>query len=228
MPSFLGDEAKKYDSRISRLVPGYSLLHQLTSAQLQTLLPDNATLLIIGAGTGKEVIELAALNESWQFIAQDISSDMLEIADHNFTNLGLSCRVDIYHGDLSNLTIKVDAAVCLLVSHFLPDNGEKLILLKSAANCLIDGAHLFLADLMLPESSFERESQLLMCRYLGLSEIAEQRMRHNLAHEFFPLSQQRLFKLLKEAGLSQPKPFFKSFGFTGYSCQKNKSITLSK
>lgn len=221
MPSFLGDEAKKYDSRISRLVPGYSLLHQLTSAQLQTLLPDNATLLIIGAGTGKEVIELAALNESWQFIAQDISEDMLAIADQNFTNLGLSCRVDIYHGDLGKLTIKVDAAVCLLVTHFLPDNGEKLALFKSAANCLSNGAYLFLADLMHPESSFERESQLLMCRHLGLSEIAEQRMRYNLAHEFFPLSYQRLTQLLKEAGLSEPKEFFKSLGFTGYLCKNS-------
>jgi tRNA (cmo5U34)-methyltransferase len=33
MPTFTGEQATQYDSRITRLVPGYELLHQLTNAQ---------------------------------------------------------------------------------------------------------------------------------------------------------------------------------------------------
>ena len=42
MPTFTDDQATQYDSRITRLVPGYELLHQLTNAQLQATLKDNA------------------------------------------------------------------------------------------------------------------------------------------------------------------------------------------
>ena len=47
MPTFKGEEAQEYDNRITRLVPGYELLHQLTNAQLQTTLSDDAHILVI-------------------------------------------------------------------------------------------------------------------------------------------------------------------------------------
>ena len=53
MPTFTGEEAQNYDSRITKLVPGYALIHQLTGAQLLALYPDSATILVVGAGTGK-------------------------------------------------------------------------------------------------------------------------------------------------------------------------------
>ena len=84
MPTFKGEEAQEYDNRITRLVPGYELLHQLTNAQLKATLKDNAHILVVGAGTGKEILALAALNPTWQFTAQDTSSDMLAIAKQAF------------------------------------------------------------------------------------------------------------------------------------------------
>ena len=65
MPTFNHEEANHYDERILRLVPGYELLHQATAAQLATTLNDDACILVVGAGTGKEIIELAALKPSW-------------------------------------------------------------------------------------------------------------------------------------------------------------------
>ena len=71
MPTFTGEEAQEYDNSITRLVPGYELLHQLTNAQLSATLTDNAHILVVGAGTGKEIAALANLNSTWQFTAQD-------------------------------------------------------------------------------------------------------------------------------------------------------------
>ncbi|BBN83889.1 SAM-dependent methyltransferase [Pseudoalteromonas sp. A25] len=219
MPNFKADEALNYDQRITRLVPGYELLHELTAAQLKTLLPDEATILVVGAGTGKDIIELAQINPLWHFIAQDISEDMLAIADRNFTNLGLSSRVTIVNGPLTPTGEHIDAALCLLVLHFLPDDGDKEALLKAIRSQLPHKAPFFLADLIAPETEFERESQLFACRQLGLTEVGEQRMRHNLHHEFYPLDRMRLSELLAQTGFDTPHHYFKALGFTGVVCR---------
>ena len=103
MPTFTGEQATQYDSRITRLVPGYELLHQLTNAQLQATLSDNAHVLVVGAGTGKEVLALAALNPTWQFTAQDTSADMLAIAKQRFDEQGITSRVTIHGGPVETL-----------------------------------------------------------------------------------------------------------------------------
>ncbi|KAF7764783.1 tRNA (cmo5U34)-methyltransferase [Pseudoalteromonas citrea] len=218
MPHFQGDEAVNYDSRITKLVPGYELLHQLTAAQLLTLLPDESTILIVGAGTGRDIIELANANESWHFIAQDVSADMLDIAKAQFTEHGLLSRVTFHYGELTTLDAPVDAALCLLVMHFLPDNGDKNTLLQAIRRNILSSGVVFIADLVVPETQFEREAQLAMCRTLGLTEIGEQRMRHNLSHEFYPLNRIRLAELLETSELSEPHTYFKALGFSGIVC----------
>ena len=95
MPTFTGEEAQEYDNRITRLVPGYELLHQLTNAQLSATLTDNAHILVVGAGTGKEIAALANLNSTWQFTAQDTSADMLAIAKQRFIEQGIDARISI-------------------------------------------------------------------------------------------------------------------------------------
>ncbi|CAH9063778.1 Carboxy-S-adenosyl-L-methionine synthase [Pseudoalteromonas holothuriae] len=219
MPTFKADEAQNYEQRITRLIPGYDLLHDLTAAQLKTLLPDEAKILVVGAGTGKDIITLAQLNPHWHFIAQDISEDMLAIAEQNFTNLGLSARVTIMQGAITSCSEHIDAALCLLVLHFLSDSGEKQDLLNTIRAQLPNRAPLFLADLMAPETEFERESQLLACRQLGLTEVGEQRMRYNLHNEFYPLDRMRLAELLEQTGFATPHYYFKALGFTGVVCR---------
>ncbi|RXF04632.1 class I SAM-dependent methyltransferase [Pseudoalteromonas sp. PS5] len=220
MPTFTGDEAQNYDSRITKLVPGYELLHQLSSAQLLALYPDDATILIVGAGTGKEVVELAKLNHTWRFIAQDVSADMLEIADQYFTKLKINSRVQLHYGALSPSAYQVDAVLCLLVMHFVKDNGDKARLFKQMSEQLKPNGHLFIADLEKPVTPFERDAQLIACKQLGLSEKGEQHMRVNLEHEFFPVDKIRLAELLDAAGFGVAKPYFKALGFSGVVATK--------
>ena len=130
MPTFKGEEAQEYDNRITRLVPGYELLHQLTNAQLQTTLSDDAHILVIGAGTGKEVLALAKMNPKWQFTAQDTSSDMLDIAKQRFAEQGIDSRVTIECSPVDKVKAKADAVLCLLVMHFVEDNGNHHIVLQ--------------------------------------------------------------------------------------------------
>ncbi len=216
MPTFTGEQATHYNDRITRLVPGYELLHQLTNAQLKVTLKDNAHILVVGAGTGKEILALAALNPTWQFTAQDTSSDMLAIAKQAFEEHGIAKRVNVIEGELDKLSTKADAALCLLVMHFLKDDGSKKQLLKNIKANLNKGANLFISDLMKPETDFEREAQITVCADLGLSDAGQAYTAQNLDSEFYPLDRMRFSELLNECKYGIPKLYFKALGFSGY------------
>ncbi|KZN54271.1 hypothetical protein N474_18145 [Pseudoalteromonas luteoviolacea CPMOR-2] len=221
MPTFTGEEALNYDQRIGKLVPGYALLHQITAAQLAVTLSPNAIILVIGAGTGREIIELADANKDWHFIAQDVSADMLAIADQNFTNLGIRERVTIHHGTIGGDAYKADAALCLLVMHFVQGEHDKSALLGQVYTNLKPEGQLYLADLMSPENDFEREAQFQYCHTaLGLTEQGVTKMRRNFTDEFFPISTQCLTELLENIGFSTPTPYFKALGFSAFSTHK--------
>lgn len=216
MPTFKGEQATHYDNRITRLVPGYELLHQLTNAQLKATLNDSAHILVVGAGTGKEILALAALNPTWQFTAQDTSGDMLAIAKQAFEQHGITERVKVIEGELDKLSTKADAALCLLVLHFLEDDGSKKQLLKNIKANLNKGANLFISDLMKPETDFEREAQITVCANLGLSDAGQAYTAQNLESEFYPLDRMRFSELLNECKYGIPKLYFKALGFSGY------------
>ncbi|TMP16520.1 class I SAM-dependent methyltransferase [Pseudoalteromonas sp. S2893] len=216
MPTFTGEQATHYNDRITRLVPGYELLHQLTNAQLKATLKDNAHILVVGAGTGKEILAIAALNPTWQFTAQDTSSDMLAIAKQAFEEHGIAKRVNVIEGELDKLSTKADAALCLLVMHFLKDDGSKKQLLKNIKANLNKGANLFISDLMKPETDFEREAQITVCADLGLSDAGQAYTAQNLDSEFYPLDRMRFSELLNECKYGIPKLYFKALGFSGY------------
>ncbi|MGO2010747.1 class I SAM-dependent methyltransferase [Pseudoalteromonas sp.] len=220
MPIFNAQEASEYDSQITRLVPGYELLHSTTAAQLAVTLKDNAHILVVGAGTGKEIAELATINSTWQFTAQDTSSDMLDIAKQRFIDLSITDRVTIHHGSPCEIKQQADAALCLLVMHFVADNGDKKDLLSAIATQLKSQGKLFIADLMRPETSYEQDAQLVLCQKFGLSEAAADRMKHNFEHEFYPLDRIRFADLLDECGFNAAKLYFKTLGFSGYVSQK--------
>ena len=74
---FDGEGARAYDSRIPLLVPGYELLHQLCASRLMAALGQQARVLLVGVGTGSELLLLGRLCPRWTFVAQDISADML-------------------------------------------------------------------------------------------------------------------------------------------------------
>ncbi|CCQ10543.1 putative orphan protein [Pseudoalteromonas luteoviolacea B = ATCC 29581] len=215
MPTFTGDEALNYDQRIQRIIPGYSLLHDLVVAQLSALFEEEAKILIVGGGTGEEAIRLAKSNPKWHITLQDISSDMLDVAKQRIVDHRVSDQVSLCYDALQVGYRQYDAVVCLFVLHFLPDNGDKLSLLRKMCSHLKPRATLFLADLMIEHTGFEREAQLLACSALGLTQIGVDRMRRNLKSEFYPLDKMRLAELLEHSGFDVARPFFQSLGFVG-------------
>lgn len=110
---FEGAGGLDYDGRIPLLVPGYELLHRLSAAQLMTRLGPGGKVLLVGVGTGHELLLLGRLCPHWQFVAQDISADMLTQARRRAEQAGMGTRVQWWQGELPAAGLGCDGALCL-------------------------------------------------------------------------------------------------------------------
>jgi tRNA (cmo5U34)-methyltransferase len=213
-----------YDIKIRYLVPGYETIFNLMLALLHQKLPEQASLLIVGAGGGSE-LSVFGRGSQWQFTGFDPSSEMLSAASSKVEALGLSERVCLIQGTLADVPATTfNAATCVLVMHFLPDNGSKLLLLKSIHQRLESGAPLFLVDLGGERGSEQFEQILAAWKFHAIStgapvEFIEEQLEEVIPH-FAVVPEKRAVELLNEAGFTEIMPFYKALMFSGWMAIK--------
>ncbi|MEL7833518.1 class I SAM-dependent methyltransferase [Fodinibius sp. Rm-B-1B1-1] len=218
MSRFKGKGSQTYDQRITKLIPGYELLYNLTAAKLKLLLPEEANILVIGAGTGNEILNLSKVNDQWAFTALDPAKDMLDIAQSKFREEGIEQRVNFHHGTISSFENghKFDAALCFFVMHFISNLSEKKELLSSIRSHLVSNGDLFIADLMKPISENDRLAQAQASHLLGLPEEKNKKILNRLSNDFFPLDRGELDSLLQEAGYPIINAYFQAIRFSAF------------
>src|SRR5262245_32135158 len=81
--------------------------------------PQDARILVVGAGGGLEIKVFAEHQPNWRFDGVDPSAEMLKLAE---ATLGpLASRVRLHHGYIDAAPEgPFDAAACLLTLHFIP------------------------------------------------------------------------------------------------------------
>ena len=91
---------------------------------------DNHKILVIGAGTGKEAINLASAFSNSQITALEPSKDMLDTFKEKLDATEIN-NIDLFEGYIADLDEQnFSFANSILVMHFLEDNGDKLDFLK--------------------------------------------------------------------------------------------------
>ena len=219
---FHDQRAKRYDDTVRKVIPGYETLHAMAQFLLEDMLGDNAHLLIVGIGTGEEVERLAPQHPGWRFTGVDPSQAMLDQARERLGQAGLLARTDMVCGTLDNLesSKRFDAATCLLVMHFLPDDGAKESLLSGIAKHLKPGGPLLLADLH-GTSDSPRFARMLaawtrwqLAHNIDPVEV-EKGLKH-VARDIHFVAETRLFKLLHHAGFATVEHFHQAFLFGGW------------
>lgn len=221
--TFHADRARRYDDTIRRVIPGYDALHTMTGVMLREEIAEDARLLVVGAGTGAELLTLGAAGPEWRFTACDPAADMLKVAEERITGHAVATRTALHPciaADLPQADSAFDAATCLLVMHFLPDDGTKLDLLRSIAARLKPGAPLILAD-MHEDPGSPRYQRIVKAwaRWQLANGIDPVEVEKGLRHverdvHFVPLP--RLHDLLDEAGFTVPEHFYHAFLFGGF------------
>ena len=218
-----------YDQHIQKVMPGYQNMFKMSLALFRSVLTEPAPkLLIVGAGTGMELVSFGVAQPGWIFQAVDPSKQMLEIARQKAEQEGLAARVNFHQGLVSELPAgrQYDAATCILVMHFLRDDGAKLALLQSIAERLKPGAYFILVDNFGDKHS-ESFRQLVAARkeYLELGGFTSEQSEADNAviwgDMLHLITEARTLELLEAAGFSQVVRFHTGLIVGGWVATRN-------
>lgn len=215
---FENERATGYNQFVETWIPNYHyFLDRLPKLLSET---NQKSLLVAGCGTGNEIERFIQAPENWKITGVDPSPEMINQAREKLKKYR---NVNLVNGLINDLDpeIKYGAATLLLVLHFLPDNGNKLSMLKDIAKRLIPGATLVMLDITGNKQQIRQNLNIL--RFLlpnGLDEEQVSNRLNRIENELYAVSEERLSILCEEAGFEPPLRFFQSSIYMGWLTKK--------
>ncbi len=222
MSSFSDPESvARYAEGPVRLVPGFHALQTMTRLLLAERIPNDAYVLVLGAGGGLELKVFAEAQPGWRFCGADPSAEMLDLAKRT---LGpLASRVEFHEGYIDTAPAGLfDAATCLLTLHFLPED-ERRRTLAEVHRRLTPGAPFVVAHHSFPQQDGEKAKWLArFSAFAAASGMATMTPESAAAMgERLPvLSPEQDEMLLREAGFVDVALFYAAFTFRGWVAYK--------
>lgn len=219
-----------YDSMARIALPGYEAMHAMALSCLRAYLPVTANLLVVGAGTGMELVRFGKANLQWQMLGVDPSANMLAIAQEKIEQQGLSERIKLFPGYTQDLPTSAlyDAATCILVMHFVPDDGSKLALLQSIAQRLHPSAVFILVDVFGEKGSHELNQMISIITAfwedMGMPQEKRMELLETFNESVYPISETRVRELLQQAGLGNVMRFYTGLWVGGWIATKNRVV----
>jgi len=216
---FTKERAQTYDKRVRQAIAGYEVLHELSEVVLSNELPEKASLLIVGAGTGVELLAYGAKHPKWIFTAQDPAETMLSIAKEKVEAAQLTNRVTFHAKALDEIPGDelFDAGTLLLVLHFLTDDDQRVELLSSILNLLKPGAPLLLANLFGDTESTRYKKMMTLSKAWAIRkgmDPAEAETHFSPTRpDLGVISEERLKGLLRTAGYIDVQRYFQGVAF---------------
>lgn len=208
----------RYAEGPPRFVPGIDALHRMTGILLAERAPDDAAVLVLGAGGGLELKALAEAHPRWSFVGVDPSGEMLGLAERSLGPLGT--RVRLVQGYIDDAPEgPFDAATCLLTLHFL-DAGERRRTEGEIRRRLKPGAPFVAAHSSFPQGPGERPLWLSRYEAYAIASGAEPeqagkaRVAVDANVELFTPEQDEA--ILHEAGFKDASLFFAAFTWRGW------------
>lgn len=212
------DHAAAYADGPRRFVPGLDALHCMTGLLLAERVPEDAHILVLGAGGGMELRAMARAFPGWRFTGVDPAKEMLDQAGKA---LGPDAgRVDLVHGYIDDAPMgPFDGATCLLTLHFLPA-AERVRTLGEIRRRLKPGAPFVAAHSSFPQGDGERGRWL--SRYAayavanGADPAQTEAMRAAVEGDLSLYDPEREEAMLAEAGFTDIALFFAAFTWRGW------------
>ncbi len=217
------DAGLSYDRLVRQVIPGYESLAALSVAMLAAALPPEVSapqVLMVGCGTGAELLAATRFEPDWRLTGVDASAEMLAVAGQRLADLGATATLVPSRVEDLPQEARFDGATAILVLHLIPDDGSKLAFLAAIARRLTPGAGLILVDL-LAQSDPVLQAQLDAAedrfqRYNGLGPDEREQLRRQTAEETYRVPPSRIAGLLNAAGFSDPVPFYQSGDYIGW------------
>ncbi|KAF0095841.1 MAG: Methyltransferase type 11 [Puniceicoccaceae bacterium 5H] len=217
--------AAAYDEKAQKVGAINDNLHLLIRLTLSSL-PEDARLLCVGVGTGGEILRLAEQHPGWRFIGVEPSESMLEVCRGRLEEAGALERCELVHGYLADLPRGegFDAALCLLVTHFIKDRSERQQMLADMGAHLKPGGFLINADISFDTASPAFAPMLETWKAMHLASGADpakldQSIRTMQEHvDILPPGS--IEDMLRQSGFPTPVRFFQSLLIHGWYSRK--------
>lgn len=208
----------RYAEGPPRMVPGFAHLQRMAMILLAEHAPDNAQVLVLGAGGGLEIKAFAEAQPGWSFDGVDPSAAMLDLARRTLGEF--AARTRLHHG-LIDVAPEgpFDGATCILTLHFI-GREERLRTLKEVRRRLRPGAPFVVAHFSFPQEPSERD--VWLGRYAafaiasGIDSSMAKNARSGIGSRLPILAPEDDEQLLRDAGFSGISLFYMGFAFRGW------------
>lgn len=217
--------------KMQRLIPGVDGLYLLLRAVMESKVDNGGSILLAGAGGGREIETLAPSDQGFRFTAIDPSGGMLNLAREVAENSNALERTIFCKGHVSDSPLNLhDAATSILVMHFLPDDGTKLDYLRSIHQRLRHDAIYFHVDVAIEDPA---ELESLREAYLRQAELAGlERDKANIAPKIIDkmpiVSRSRVHDLLTDSGFKNVRQVFQGLWYCGWVGQAGNPADSTK
>lgn len=214
--SFDAERAAVYDRRIRRLAPGYDALHAMVVSLLSTLLDEDAHVLVVGAGTGAEILRLGRTHPDWRFTAVDPSRPMLDRCREALAGTNVESRVEYICARIEEVNVEghFDAATAIFVAHFIRDTTAKQQFFQAIAHLLRPQAPFIVADLyrVEPDDTFDTLTTAwrTLLKHNGVSEQEVERTFARIEESISFVEESALERILRGAGFGRLARFYQA------------------
>lgn len=199
-----------------RLVPGFADMQRMSAILLAETAPQDARVLVLGAGGGLELKLFADTHPGWTFDGIDPSAEMLALAQRT---LGpQAARVRLQRGYIEDAAQgPYDAASCLLTLHFLAPDARRRTLAEVRRR-LRPGAAFVVAHFSFAQGEGER----WLSRYAafavasGVEPDKAHAARKAIGERLSILAPEQDEALLREAGFCGISQFYAGMAFRGW------------
>lgn len=212
----------RYTEGPKRFVPGLDGLHRMTGLLLAERVPDDAHILVLGAGGGSELKAMAEAHPGWRFTGVDPAKPMLDLAaDVMGSN---AHRAELIEGYIDDAPAgPFDGATCLLTLHFL-DREERVRTAAQICARLKPGAPFVAAHGSFPQAEGERDRWLDRYASYAIASGGDPdqvaKGREAVATHVAMLSPEADEAVLRAAGFTGVEQFYAAFtwrGWVGYA-----------
>jgi tRNA (cmo5U34)-methyltransferase len=208
----------RYAEGPPRNVPGYHGMLTMTTLLMAERVPEDAQVLVLGAGGGLELRAFAQARPGWNFDGVDPAHEMLKLAEQTLGSL--ASRARLHHGYIHDAPAgPFDAATCLLTLHFLT-REERRHTVAEVRRRLKPGAPFVVAHFSFPQGEGERD--LWLSRYaafLVASGVEPQKAANAHAAvdaHLHILTPEEDEAVLRDAGFWGVSLFYTGFTFRGW------------
>ncbi|RVU48130.1 class I SAM-dependent methyltransferase [Lujinxingia sediminis] len=202
-----------YTRSITSLLPAHALMREIAIASLLARAPERGTLGVVGSGPGDELIALAAAFPTWNIIAFEPAEAMAHAATERLRREGLHEQVRVIPRALQRgESPDWDAAISLMVTHFIAPGSDRHDFWQAWASHLRPGAPWVLSEIV-TSTPEERRTWVQWSRQQGCSDEQLTRLDARLAgNGFYVLPEHDTVAMAEKAGLTAPETLLRVLG----------------